>query len=102
MQKQLSHQPDTRDCVVHTKSSRLTSTLAASVDSRLDEARVARDLATPPKPALTVDLLLHDPGVVTPAAAEELTALDPGTSRVALTTYRTQRAGLPVQLAKVR
>lgn len=76
--------------------------LAASVDRLLDEARVTRDLATPPEPTLAVDLLLYDPGVVAPAAAEELTALDPGTSRVALTTCRAQRAGFPIRLAKVR
>lgn len=52
--------------------------------------------------AAAVDLLLDDFRIVASAAAEELTAVDPGTSRVALTTDRAQRAGLPVRLAEVR
>jgi len=63
-------------------------TLATSVDGLLDEACVARDLTTPSKPALAIDLLLDDPRIVTSAAAEQLTALDPGTSRIALTICR--------------
>lgn len=79
-----------------------TSALTAGVDGLLDEARIARHLAAPPEPALAVDLLLDDSSVVAPAAAEQLTALDPGTSRVALATGRPQRAGLPIRLAEVR
>lgn len=66
----------------------LTSTLAASVDGLLDETRVARYLAAPPEPTLTIDLLLDDSGVVASAAAEKLTTLNPRTSRVTLTTCR--------------
>lgn len=85
-----------------TSFSSLAPALATSVDGLLDETRIARYLAAPAEPALAIDLLLDDPGVVAPAAAEELTALDPGTSSVALTARRPQGAGLPVRLAEVR
>jgi len=64
------------------------STLATSVDSLLDKTRIARDLATPPEPTLTIDLLLDDSSVVASTAAKEFTALDPRTSRITLTTCR--------------
>lgn len=73
---------------IHKKFLTYVDTLAASVDGLLDEACVARDLATPPKPTLAIGLLLDDPRIVTSAAAEQLTALDPGTSCIALTICR--------------
>lgn len=76
--------------------------LTAAVDGLLDEARVTRDLAAPMEPAAAVDLVLDDLRVVASAAAEELTAVNSWTSRVALTTGRAQRARLPVRLAEVR
>lgn len=102
MQDKLSHQLDSRHCHISVQVFTLTSTLAASVDSLLNKTRIARDFATPPEPTLTIDLLLDDSGVVASAAAEKLTALDPRTSRVTLTTRRPQGAGLPVRLAEVR
>lgn len=65
-----------RDCyiciyiVIRQKFFTYIDTLAASVDGLLDEAGVARDLATPPKPTLAIDLLLDDSRIVTSAAAE--------------------------------
>lgn len=102
MRDKLSHQLDSRNCHISVQVFTLTPTLAASVDGLLNETRVARDFATPPEPTLTIDLLLDDSGVVASTAAEELTALDPRTSRVTLTPRRPQGTGLPVQLAEVR
>lgn len=88
MQDKLSRQLDSRHRHISVKVFTLTSTLAASVDGLLDETRIARDLATPPEPTLTIDLLLDDSGVVASTAAEQLTAFDPRTSRITLTTCR--------------
>lgn len=51
--------------------------LTTGVDRLLDQAAFAGDLATPPEPALAVDLLFDDPGVVSPAAAKQLATVHP-------------------------
>lgn len=76
--------------------------LATSVYRFLLQAGVASDFATPTEPALTVDLLLNDPGVVSPAATEQLTAIDTLAGGVAPSPLGAQRARFPVRFAEVR
>lgn len=71
------------------------------VDRLLDQAAFAGDLAAPPEPALAVDFLLDDPGVVSPAAAEQLAAVHTLAGGVAATPLSAQGPRLPVQLAEV-
>lgn len=73
----------------------------ASVYRLLDEAGVAGDLAAPAEPALAVDLLLYDPGVVASAATEQLAAVDALAGGVASTPLGAERARLPVRFAEV-
>lgn len=76
--------------------------LAARIERLFNDASVAGYVAAPPEPALAVDLLLDDPRVVAPSAAEQLAAVDTLRRRVALSALCAQCAGLTIRPAKVR